>query len=59
MFEMYAEFDLLMYGFAEAYYEGKNYEDCKAQAVQDLDTWGGGSVMLFDEHGNNLAYIER
>lgn len=58
MFEVFAEFDLLWYGFAEAYYQGKNYEDCKAQVVQALETCGGGHADMFNADGEFIDDVE-
>lgn len=58
MFEMFVEFDLLMYGTATAYYEGKNYQECKELVERDLHTWGGGHADMFNADGEFIDDVE-
>lgn len=47
--EIYAEFDLIDGGFADAYFYGETLDEIKERVIEELKVWGGGHADLFED----------
>lgn len=49
MIEFYVEFDLMEFGYADAYIYADTRHECTNKVKRELETWGGGHADVFED----------
>jgi len=58
MNEYYVEFDLVEFGYADAYIYADTRHELTNKVKRELTTWGGGHADIYDEEGNFQFDVE-